>query len=312
MSFIAKSSAPSTLALFGEHAVLHGNLALSTALNLRILADLQTKTSSDITIVSNLGTLSFPITDIPENAEFSFVLESIRRFIKVIPSGFTLKITSEFSSTMGLGSSAAVTVATIGCLYALCHTSSDPHKIFDHALKVIEKVQGYGSGLDLAASVFGGICAYRKDPRYIEKLEPLLPITCIFSGSKMKTPEVIRKVQGLCKSHPELTQPIFSTINSVSEKARNAIIKEDLEELGQLMNIHHGLLDALGVNNKALSEIAFELRSDPNIYGSKISGSGLGDCVIGLGKIQKFPLDYEQIQVSMSESGLKVIFYESH
>jgi len=312
MSFTAKTSAPSTLALFGEHAVLHGNLAISCALDLRIHVELETTPTKDITIHSNLGTISFPISDIPSNPQFSFVLESIRRFQKVIHCGFSLKITSEFSSTVGLGSSAAVTVATLGCLYALCHNSSDAHKIFEHALKVIEKVQGYGSGLDLAASVFGGIIAYKKDPQYIEKLQPLLPITCIFSGSKMKTPEVIQKVQSLSNRHPEVTMPIFSTINSISIKARDAIIKEDMEALGQLMNIHHGLLDALGVNNKALSEIAFELRSDSNIYGSKISGSGLGDCVIGLGKALHFPLDYEQIPVSMSQSGLKVIFYENH
>ena len=66
-------------------------------------------------------------------------------------------------------------------------------------------------------------------------------------------------------------------------EAAQALKNNNLQALGELFNIHQGLQDALGTCNLPLAEIVYKLRADPNIYGSKISGSGLGDCVIALG-----------------------------
>ena len=73
--------------------------------------------------------------------------------------------------------------------------------------------------------------------------------------------------------------------------------------LGEIMNIHQGLQDALGVNNAILSELIFSLRSHPHIYGAKISGAGLGDCVIGLGKVKKNSFSKNKIDIAVSVSG---------
>ena len=42
-------------------------------------------------------------------------------------------------------------------------------------------------------------------------------------------------------------------------------------------------MEKLGLNTPEIDEIIRLMKSDPNINGVKISGSGLGDCVIGLG-----------------------------
>jgi hypothetical protein len=47
------------------------------------------------------------------------------------------------------------------------------------------------------------------------------------------------------------------------------------------MNVNQGLMDALGVNNASWRNWSSRCARDPQIYGSKISGSGLGDCVVG-------------------------------
>jgi mevalonate kinase len=41
----------------------------------------------------------------------------------------------------------------------------------------------------------------------------------------------------------------------------------------------------LGVSNRLLNNIVDTLAAQPQIYGAKISGAGLGDCVIGLGSV---------------------------
>jgi mevalonate kinase len=89
-------------------------------------------------------------------------------------------------------------------------------------------------------------------------------------------------------------------------EAEQAIIKQDWYALGRLMNIYQGLMDALGVNDYTLSDIIYTMRASADIYGAKISGSGLGDCVIALGMDVTLPLDYESIPVAISESGVTV------
>ena len=56
-----------------------------------------------------------------------------------------------------------------------------------------------------------------------------------------------------------------------------------------------------------LSKMIADLRAEPNILGAKISGSGLGDCVIGLGEIAEQTLVKmtNPIPVSISLQGVQ-------
>ena len=42
-------------------------------------------------------------------------------------------------------------------------------------------------------------------------------------------------------------------------------------------------MDSLGVSTILLGDMVLDLRKQQGILGAKISGSGLGDCVVGLG-----------------------------
>ena len=112
-------------------------------------------------------------------------------------------------------------------------------------------------------------------------------LTVLFSGSKTPTPEVIALVDERRQKHPELFDELDGLIGDVVQRAFEAASRGDWAALGELMNINQGLMDALGVNTERLAELVYALREDPNIEGSKISGSGLGDCVVGLGKAMR-------------------------
>jgi mevalonate kinase len=87
--------------------------------------------------------------------------------------------------------------------------------------------------------------------------------------------------------------------------AADAVAMQDWTTLGLMMNTAQGLLDALGVNNAALARIVYDLRADAGILGSKISGSGLGDCAVGLGRTgAAFP--HAVIPVDVAERGFTV------
>jgi len=76
-------------------------------------------------------------------------------------------------------------------------------------------------------------------------------------------------------------------------------------EVGEILRINQGLMDALGVSNRVLWEIVQRLQEEPGILGAKISGSGLGDCVVALGEIpENTSLGYPIFRLRPSNQGV--------
>jgi mevalonate kinase len=301
-----KASAPGKLMLMGEHAVLHGKLALVCAVSQRILVTLIPRSDSQITISSSLGNYSTDLRNYEIQPPFQFVLTAITQQLALIDSGLDLVIESSFTDEMGLGSSAAVTAATTAVVMHWKTGKIIQQSVFDEGLLTIRKIQGTGSGADLAASVFGGVLAYRMEPVQIEKLDCTFPISVVYSGSKQPTVNVIKKVESLRAAQPTVFDSVYDLMEKCTNQAVVAIKKKDWITLGQLLNINQGLMDAIGVNNKILSEINYALREDVGIFGSKISGSGLGDCVVGLGKVQNANLPYAILPLEISVEGVRI------
>ncbi len=301
-----RASAPGSLMLFGEHAVLHGKRALVCAVTSRLTVRLGPRTDRRVCIESALGrhetSLDAPEPSIP----FRFVMAALAHGLAGLPGGFDLAIDSEFSPTVGLGSSAAVTVATLAALDAHAGRTTDREALVRAAREVIRRVQGAGSGADAAASVFGGIVAYRADPMAIRRIAQAPPLTLVYSGAKTPTPEVIRRVESARAAMPAVFNAIYEAMNRVAEEATAAIEQANWTRTGALMNVAQGLMDAIGVNDAALSSIVHALRADPAVLGAKISGSGLGDCVVALGRPVRPDPALLEIPVCISPDGVVV------
>jgi len=361
-----QASAPGSLFIAGEHAVLVGYPALVAAIDKRIHVTLTPRTDRHIHIRSDslgeytatLDNLSIPIANevanipwIPptsrgtsllptsrglsagsretklqtENRSFisgeyiapwQFVLTAIAQWHQrdSIPTGFDLQITSEFSHKMGLGSSAAVSVALIAALAKWLKPEANKRDIFEHAFSVIKSVQGVGSGADVAASVFGGVIYYQLTPEItIDPLPVLLPIVLIYCGSKVPTPQVIAKVQQQQQQAPEDYERLFLQLGHYVEIASEACLMQDWRTLGDIFIQHQQVQTEMNLSTLVIDDIITSLLSCQDIMGAKISGSGLGDGVIGLGTIPDhfFPAtqlqrdaQVEQVLVKLSEKGL--------
>jgi mevalonate kinase len=291
--------------LLGEHAVLHGKLSLVSAVNRRISITARPRDDIKIHITSELGEYHADLNVRPPDPAFRFLLAAIEKKSPQLTHGCDLNIKSDFSHKIGLGSSAAITAAATMLLFALTNRDTELHPIFTDALETIRSVQGEGSGADLAASVFGHIVAYRMEPLEIRLYKKHFPITAVYSGSKEPTAEVIEKVKNLWQDNTEIVDTIFFTMDKISRAAEEALLADDWPQFGRLMNINQGLMDAIGVNNRELSEIVYRLRNDPGILGAKISGAGLGDCVVGLGELTQDNLPYEIIPLVIEEEGVR-------
>ncbi len=306
MASVITTSAPGSLMLFGEHAVLHGRLALVCAVGQRIKVTLSPRTDTEINIHSALGEFHTDLRRIETAPDFRFVLGAIKKSAERIPGGFDLNIASEFSHNIGFGSSAAVTVAATAALAQWTCGDVDNGELFKSSRETIRSVQGLGSGTDVAASVYGGLLLYRADPLEIEQLSYTHPLCAVYSGGKTPTPEVVDYVEKRRVNAPTIYAEIFEAMEQCSMDAADAATMQDWKTFGDMMNIAHGLMDAMGVNTARLSEIVYALRGDPGILGSKISGSGLGDCAIGLGRVARHDFPMPVIPVDMSHEGIIV------
>ena len=265
MSDTVTASAPGSLMLFGEHAVLHGRLALVCAVDRRLRVRATRRADRRVLVESALGHAESELDALALPPPFRFIEACLRRALPALDCGLELRVDSEFPATVGLGSSAAVTVATLAALAALA-PPGDATPLHAAARDAIRAVQGIGSGADAAASALGGIVAFRTDPPRAERL-PAAP--------------------------PPLT-------------AEAAIAAGDWPRVGVLMNAGQGLMEALGVGNAALAEIVALLRADLGVLGAKISGSGLGDCAIGLGRADWREARYEALPVAISGRGVEI------
>ncbi len=275
--------------LLGEHAVLHGRRALVCAINKRITVSLSTIDKRILRIVSDLGPYEAPLGELTDHPDFRFVLDAVKQY--PLTQGIELKIESEFSSEIGFGSSAAVTVATHAALMRMVGTavpavhglgdrSLPLEDVFKRSLATIHRVQGRGSGADVAASVFGGVVAYRAEPLEIIPLKQSFPLTAVYSGAKMKTADVIRYLEERRALNVDYFERIFDRMDASVDE-----VIDDFSQLGRMLILNQKLMEEMGLCNAALAEIIQEFR-DLKVP-AKISGSGLGDCAIGLGEVSK-------------------------
>jgi mevalonate kinase len=200
----------------------------------------------------------------------------LRKVLEIFnpPCGCEIYVSSDADPSMGMGTSAAFAVSLVRVFQQWLTSSFSLENTFLIALDVVRYAQdGYGSGADVAASVYGGLIHYQK-----HKTEPLFYDWNFFAsyvGYKTKTTDMIQYVE---KQNPP--HYLYDSMKKCTNDAIESIKNKDLESFGRCMNIYHGLLSALGVSDKNMEDLVYRYRALEGVCGSKISGSGLGDCVI--------------------------------
>jgi len=265
-------SAPGKLMLLGEHAVVYGHPCIVTAMDTRMRVSVSVNGDKTNTI------------NAPQVKECRFVQESIKLFCKKFNLHQHIKIhtAGDFSHQVGLGSSSAVTVATVKALSDLFDKKLTTKEIFDLSYQVTIAIQGVGSGFDIAAAVCGGTIYYIYGGKTIEQLQTdLLPLVVGYSGVKADTPTLIRQVAADYKNRKKEIDGLFTNITKLVEYAKRAIIEKDYRQLGSLMSQNHGYLKQLGVSTDKLNAMV-QAALNAGAYGAKLSGAGGGDCMIAL------------------------------
>jgi len=294
--------------LFGEHAVVYGRPCIVTAVNQRMHATVELidqpifqLNAPDVQIknykkpMSDLGN-----GEIPKGAKFVEI--AVGNF-GVRKGGLSITTKSEFSSQFGFGSSSASTVCVIKALSELSGKKLSNRQIFDLSYKTILDVQGKGSGFDIAAAIYGGTLYFLTGGKVIKPLKiTSLPIIVGYSGIKVDTITIVNEVLKKAGKYPKVIDRVYNNIERLVEQAKKSILNKDWQSVGELMNFNEGLLAVLGVEGKKLADMIYAAR-DAGAYGAKLSGAGMGDCMIALAP----PSKVSSVKKAIEKAGGQVI-----
>jgi mevalonate kinase len=294
-----KASAPGKIILFGEHFVVYGEPAVVMAINKRAYTSAKIRGDNKIYIdnFKDLGVSGyfeknrFTLEHGGQDAEMKLspiktaIQEVLKMYGKTV--GFNVKINCDIPVGAGLGSSAAVVVATAKAVDCLLDSALSEEDIFKIALESERIVHGNPSGIDPMVTTYGGVLLFRKGKGF-KRIDVKEDIPLVVGDTEIKhvTGELVSTVRQKREKYPQIINPIIKAGGEIALKAVEALEKHDFPALGELMNINHTLLYAVGVSNESLEKLVYAARSAGS-YGAKLTGAGGGGCIIALSPLEK-------------------------
>lgn len=216
---------------------------------------------------------------------------------QALPKAAELQLASDLvqqSVKLGLGSSAAVTVAIIGALLihagSNCIQPSGQSLLLKLAQSAHEQAQPGGSGGDLASTVYGGVIHFSRQgvmPQVVPMLWPEHFILAVgWTGHPAATTHYLplfRKFQSL---YPDAYRAFVRHSNQNVNLARQAIESQNFALMATCWHqSHEGLVElnqqsGMGFMTPSLLQ-GIELAQQLGLS-AKQSGAGGGDCILAL------------------------------
>ena len=195
----------------------------------------------------------------------------------------------EQAGKIGLGSSAAVTVAVVGLAFAKAGVSLDDRaRLFSIADSAHAEAQGMaGSGIDVATSIYGGAIRFQRAPGGAAPRISSVPwpkelrLAFVFSGQSASTPDLVGRVRRLRERDAARYTACMTALGDIARSFADAIAARDAKAAVAAVALWQPALAALG--NAADAPIVtpfFEwLAATASAHGAaaKPSGAGGGD-----------------------------------
>lgn len=261
---IGIGKAHSKIILMGEHSVVYGYPAIAIPLK-------EIKTICKIT--KSNKKLEFNYND-----TLSMAVYYALKYIKIRNAYIKYEVDSEIPSRRGMGSSAAVSIAAIRSVFDY-YNQKLTYKILTYLVNKAEKVaHGNPSGLDAKTCMSNKAIKFIKN-KGLSMIDLNLNAYLLIADTGIygQTKEAVEKVKEL----GEKAIPILGNIGLFTNEVEKNIREKNLKLIGENMTHAHEELKKLGVSCKK-SDNFVETALENGALGAKMSGGGLGGCVIVL------------------------------
>ena len=259
------ASAPGKLVLLGEYAVLEGAPALVLAVDRRAHATLASLDDDCWEIVSptlrlraRLRLQDGEATWLDAaSAELAWVATLLASFpaagelppqrIGLDSDAFHLDHAGA-RAKLGLGSSAALAVALLGALHALAKAATPTLDEAIHAHRAIQ--HGRGSGIDVAASLTGGVSCFRLEGDAVHAAPAKLPDglrwRCVYSGRPASTGAMLETVAAWREREPAAFAHRHRELATISSRGIDAMAANDAAAFLSSLHDYAAALARLG------------------------------------------------------------------
>lgn len=279
----AASRAAGKVILLGEHAVVYGSRALAIPLRNAVRV-----TATACEGVSRVRVADWSLDERIDPGATTGVAAALHRITSMLGlegRQFDIQVSSSLPRGVGLGSSAAIAVGLIRAIAVCSKQEISDARVNEIAFECEKLAHGTPSGIDNTVSCFAVPMLFRNIDAQLrfDKLSNTkpLPLLLAFSHSVAYTSDVVAAVRQRREEQPSNFDAIFAQIDALAESGAEALRDGNLDALGRLMNINHGLLNAIGVSTPELESMV-SLARDAGAVGAKLTGAGGGGAIVAL------------------------------
>jgi hydroxymethylglutaryl-CoA reductase len=306
-----RSSACGKIILLGEHAVVYGRPAIALPIPLAVEA-LVRKGGHGIDLVIPRWGLEQKVKA-GTGQGLSGILHNVLEQLGLDQENMTIEVIPHVPRAMGLGGSSALAVAIIRSVDAAYGLKLPSEEINRLAYECEKAAHGTPSGIDNTIATYGTPLLYQRkarqdgatgdaDARFdsIKLAEPV-PLVVGITGRESLTANTVARVRHAWETHQSRYDGIFDQIAALTRSGVDALKDAHFRELGELMNLCHGYLNALQLSTPELEELVHIARAN-GALGAKLTGGGGGGSMIAL-----CPDAQDEVAAAMEAAGYKTL-----
>jgi hydroxymethylglutaryl-CoA reductase len=270
--------------LLGEHAVVYGRHAIAAPVPLAIRALVEDCEDGIHLMIPRWG-VEYQLARNPaDRRSFERPAGVVLDQLGLSGRAMRIEVFPEIPRSMGLGGSAAMAVAIVRALDKHFKLGLSDEEVNRLAFESEKIAHGSPSGLDNTLACYGRALVYRSgDPPLMEPLNIREPIPAVIgmTGYEGLTAKTVGRVREAWQQDQKLYERIFDQIDTLVLRGVRAVQDGDLVTLGELMNVCHGMLNALQVSTPELEQLVAIAR-EAGALGAKLTGGGGGGSIIAV------------------------------
>lgn len=336
-----EATAPGKVVVLGEYAVLDGAPALSLAVDRRARVTIEPCRPGQCEVIADqlgMDPVAFSLRRDgvewldrgPEWSRFErtagimahLVERALRRFGQLHPFRLHIDTAELFVETgsgpvkLGLGSSAAVSVALDAAITRFAGTGDaiePPAAVLERLLEPYRGTQGgYGSGLDLATSLHGGLVEYRIERGHITvrplKLPPDLEWLFVWSGQAATTGDLVAGYRRWCRQRPEDMRALFEQMQATAAAGVTAMRDGDARALARHIGAYGVIMGKMGdlADLPVVTTIHRQAMAMANRRGVAYKPCGAGGGDMGMA-VSNDPEAIERLAAEYRQAGLEIL-----
>ena len=225
--------------LLGEHAVVYGSHALAMPIKLKIRARVEDSSREGVHLLVPSWGVDGHLRKNDAQNSLHRSLEAVLERLGLQQRNIDIKVFPEVPRAMGLGGSAALAVAVIRALSQHFGLNLGDEDINGLAFESEKVAHGTPSGVDNAMATFGRPMLFQKGTPYKPvRLAKPMQLVLGLSGIESLTAKMVAQVNRAWSKNKGLYDSIFQDIDRLTLQAVQALEANDLELLGELMNIN--------------------------------------------------------------------------